>query len=219
MAEDKTTYPTIPTRSWWILRQKFNQTIPVTISPTYLASVLNVTEESARANVWSSLQRIGIIDEDGKTQNRAREWRDDMSYPEVCSTIVKEVYPTELVEAVTDPKDRETAQRWFSQRTGFGVSATRRLTSFFLLLLEAEPQNTPLAKAKGAKEPPAKIRPKRPKAKTAKVMQSKQDNKQYVDENAPNVYINLQIHVSSEATSEQIDKIFESMAKHIYQKS
>ena len=34
----------------------------------------------------------------------------------------------------------------------------------------------------------------------------------------PSVHINLEIHISSDATPDQIDKIFESMAKHIYNK-
>ena len=34
--------------------------------------------------------------------------------------------------------------------------------------------------------------------------------------NIPAININLQIHISSDASSEQIDKIFESMSKHIY---
>ena len=34
--------------------------------------------------------------------------------------------------------------------------------------------------------------------------------------NIPAININLQIHISSDASPEQIDKIFESMSKHIY---
>lgn len=34
----------------------------------------------------------------------------------------------------------------------------------------------------------------------------------------PGLNINLEIHISSDATPDQIDKIFESMAKHIYRK-
>ena len=34
--------------------------------------------------------------------------------------------------------------------------------------------------------------------------------------NVPAININLQIHISSDASPEQIDKIFESMSKHIY---
>ena len=33
---------------------------------------------------------------------------------------------------------------------------------------------------------------------------------------APTLHINIQVHISSDATAEQIDKIFESMAKHLF---
>jgi hypothetical protein len=37
--------------------------------------------------------------------------------------------------------------------------------------------------------------------------------------NSPSLHIDLQIHISSDASFEQIDKIFESIAKHLYQHS
>lgn len=37
--------------------------------------------------------------------------------------------------------------------------------------------------------------------------------------NAPTLHIDVQVHVSSEASAEQIDQIFSSMAKHLYGKS
>ncbi|MGV0025072.1 hypothetical protein [Phormidesmis priestleyi] len=36
---------------------------------------------------------------------------------------------------------------------------------------------------------------------------------------SPSLHIDLQIHISSDASFEQIDKIFESIAKHLYQRS
>ncbi|MFC3164988.1 DUF5343 domain-containing protein [Ciceribacter thiooxidans] len=35
-------------------------------------------------------------------------------------------------------------------------------------------------------------------------------------QNGPAVHIDIQVHISPESTAEQIDKIFESMAKHLY---
>jgi hypothetical protein len=32
----------------------------------------------------------------------------------------------------------------------------------------------------------------------------------------PAIHIDIQIHISPESTAQQIDKIFESMAKHLY---
>lgn len=39
-----------------------------------------------------------------------------------------------------------------------------------------------------------------------------------IDSDKPTVHIDLQIHISPSSTPEQIDKIFESISKHLYKK-
>ena len=39
-----------------------------------------------------------------------------------------------------------------------------------------------------------------------------------VKPNDPSVHIDIQIHIDSSATSEQIDQLFESMARHLYRR-
>ena len=95
MAERKTVYPMLPVNHWWALREKFKQSIPGTVTANYLATVLNMKEVSARANILPFIQKLGITDDEGKTLDRAREWRDDTMYPDVCATMAKEVYPSE----------------------------------------------------------------------------------------------------------------------------
>ena len=132
MAEKKTSFPLLPVNHWWTLREKFKQSIPGTVTANYLATVLDMKEVSARGNVLPYLLQLGIIDEDGKTLARAREWRDDTIYPDLCLTIAKEIYPPELLDAVTDPvNDRAAAERWFSNKTGAGVAAVQKMTRFF----------------------------------------------------------------------------------------
>lgn len=38
----------------------------------------------------------------------------------------------------------------------------------------------------------------------------------YANGTGPGLHIDIQIHISPESTPDQIDKIFESMAKHLY---
>lgn len=42
------------------------------------------------------------------------------------------------------------------------------------------------------------------------------EGKTQANSSAPTLHIDIQIHISSEASTDQIDKIFESMAKHLY---
>ena len=57
MATKKTSYPTLPKKHWRTLREKFKQSIPGTVTARYLAAVLNMEENFARANVLPPIQR------------------------------------------------------------------------------------------------------------------------------------------------------------------
>jgi len=53
----------------------------------------------------------------------------------------------------------------------------------------------------------------------APVTDTKSAAKAGANSNAPSLHIDVQVHVSAEASAEQIDQIFASMAKHLYGKS
>ncbi len=91
MAEQKQSFPMLPINHWWALRKKFKQSIPGVVTDSYLATVLNMQENSARANVLPYLKQLQIIDEEGKTGERAKLWRDDGHYAEVCKAIREEI--------------------------------------------------------------------------------------------------------------------------------
>ncbi|MFZ0944681.1 MAG: hypothetical protein WAN54_12315, partial [Syntrophobacteraceae bacterium] len=105
----------------------------------------------------------------------------------------------------------------------------RMFTSFYLLLLKADP--SPPADAA-----PQKLRPpvsaKQPKIQEPKVkatpaaatneIEAVENGTPLLDEKPhgshgrlPQLHINIQLHISPEASTEQIDKIFESMARHL----
>jgi hypothetical protein len=221
MAEQKQTYPMLPISHWWALRRKFKQSIPGVVTDGYLASVLNMEANSARANVLPFLKTLGLIDDDGKTGPLANKWRDDGHYAEVCKEILKKVYPQELRDAVTDASHRDQAERWFSINTGTGEGAAKRMAALYVTLLDADAskqveQGKGESKKKVAAQaskapwnhdtsqvkPPASAPPAAPPI--------------HAPAQAPGININLEIHISADSTPEQIDQIFASMAKHLY---
>lgn len=221
MAEEKqTTFPLLPVTHWWALRRKFKQSIPGTVTTNYLASVLNMQIRSAQTNVLPYLQDVGIIDEEGKTLDRARQWRDDTQYPEVCEEMRKTVYPSELLDAVANPlEDRAAVERWFGNHTGAGLVAVKKMAAFYVLLSEADPSKEPEERKRAKAESKKKTKKTAPAAtvstKTPPLPKPEQNTSLPA---SPGIYINLQVHVSSDATPDQIDKMFESMAKHIYKR-
>jgi Family of unknown function (DUF5343) len=230
MAESdaKKNYPMLPISHWWTLRKKFRQSLPGIVTDSYLATVLNMDVNSARANVLPFLKTLGIIDSEGKPLPRAKLWRDDEHYAEVCKAILKEVYPEELISAVTDPvNEKVKARRWFAQRTGVGEAASNRMVSLYSVLVEADASKEPEEKKNVPKASASKVA-----AKSQKRVQGLSDKPVAVESDksgqgnsekghstlkrGPDVNINLQIHISSDASPDQIEQIFSSMSKHLY---
>lgn len=221
MAEQKKGFPMLPIAHWWALRKKFKQSIPGVVTDNYLATVLEMGVNSARANVLPFLKTLGIIDDEGKTLERAKRWRDDEHYTEACEAMLKEVYPKDLLEAVPDPdKERIQTERWFANHTGAGQAAVRRMVALYSVLVEADASKQP-----DQDRPRSRKRDKEPaKTKTAEknatpATQQGATNSLQQLQQGPGININLEIHISADATPDQIDQIFASMAKHIYKRT
>jgi hypothetical protein len=219
MAEQKTSFPMLPIAHWWALRKKFKQSIPGVVTDNYLATVLEMEVNSARANVLPFLKTLGIIDDDGKTLERAKLWRDDAHYPEVCKAMVSEVYPAELLEAVPKPgQDRVPAERWFAHETGAGEAAVKRMAALYSVLAEADASKEPEQERGARTKKPAPEPRKAKEVKKTATARGLADTTSQQPQHPPGININLQIHISADATPDQIDQIFASMAKHIYRR-
>jgi len=98
MAE-QTSYPMFSEKSWWIVRDKFKASIPASVTTNYVKTLLTLgSDASANNNVILPMKRLGLIDEENKPTALANDWRLDDKYQTVCKTIVKNIYPTELLE-------------------------------------------------------------------------------------------------------------------------
>ena len=219
MVEKKSTFPIMPISNWWALRSRFKQSIPTIVSPGYIATVLNMKEKSAQVNIIPNLCLLGIIDADGKPLERATQWRDDKSYPIVCKELLKEVYPNELLEALPGPiLDRDDVERWFANKTGLGEKSVNKMAAFYELLSAADPSGSQglISNKKSTKQPAKSIE------QTTKSTFSKQStitppitgSKNKQDFQA-SIHLDIQIHISPDASPEQIEQIFASMAKHL----
>ena len=223
MAEKKT-FPMMAETSWWSLRSQFQKTLPSTVSVSYLKSLLGLKSDQSARNILSPLRQMGIVDDNMKPTARANEWRSDAKYADVCKAIVAEIYPSELAELFPEaPADLTAVKQWFMDVGAIGESAAYKVASTYLLLrseqIKTEIGNGRSAPNTGEKNKAPKAVTKKPAAAAAATQPeplSPPKNVVPSSQLAPTVHIDLQIHISPEASAEQIDSIFASMAKHLY---
>ena len=221
MAEGKKdVYPQMSTRWWWDLRRQFRRSLPSSITDSYLASVLNIKTSSAKSVAIPSFKLLGIMNQDGTiNDDRARAWRDDGQYPQICQAIVRELYPQELLDAFPEPSedDRRSIEQWFARQTGVGDRAARAMTTFYLMLSEADPVKAPEPMKGKAERPKAKPmrEPKVPIVEKPETIETKIKGGAEEELSIPSININIEVHISSDADTTQIDQIFASMAKHL----
>ncbi len=225
MASTSNTYPVVPAKHWWTLRVKFNQSIPATVTPSYLATVLETQKNSARANILPGLTAVGLVDDEGTPTDRAIRWRDDAEYKGVCEEMRKEIYPQELLDAVPNPSDPgDTAKRWFMGSTGLGESAVSKMVAFYSLLTDAEPsagkKTSAPKKRKRMRSRSQRKSAAQPEIEKRGSTSQEQNPRLHVGQiEMPDVRLNLEIRIDASVTLEQIDQIFASMAKHLYRQS
>ena len=214
-------YPMISERNWWVIRDKFKASVPAVVSPNYVKTLLTLSSDaSASSNVIGPLRRMGLIGDDNKPTALANDWRLDNKYKEACDSIVKGVYPTELLDLFPDSTvDRNIAKNWF-MGNGVGQGAADKMVALFILLKSGEIKEMKVSSPKkststtnGAK----KQAPSNPQIDiNLPVDKAPATNINNTSSNRPNLHIDLQIHISPESTPEQIETIFASMAKHFY---
>ncbi len=215
---DKRTFPRLPTKNWWVLREKFKQTMPNRVHADYLQSVLGLSSTASAGNLIGPLRTLGLIDDEGAPTERALDWRDDESYKQACADILAEVYPDALRSAFPSPaEDPSGVANWFSRNTGAGQGTATAMSALYTLLSAGDPEGaatkapTTTTSKNGSDERPASNRTAR-RANRSEVKATRQGNGRV----EPALNINVQVHISSDASAGQIDQIFKSMAEHLY---
>jgi hypothetical protein len=211
-------YPMMPIKSWWALRKKFRTTIPGAVTPSYLAAALSITETSARNNILPTLRKTGLVDDNGKPLPLANDWRNDAKYPEVCKRIRSTLYPQEIRDLAPDKSaSRDQVQGWFASHTASGESAAQKMASFYLMLLEANPATEAQLTVKQPKTQGKAPQPKRARKTKEEREQGEREERSPANEPSrrPSIHLDVQIHLPSDATVEQIEAIFSNMAKYL----
>jgi hypothetical protein len=211
------TFPKMPSKNWWDLRRRFQKSVPRVVDRDYVQSVLGLQSEKAAGNILAPLKALGLIDSEGKPTDLAHDWRSDDAYSTACKKIFDALYPSALIDAFPAPNpDSDGVRRWFARNAGVGDAAAQQMTQMYLLLAKADlaMEEAPVAAPVGNRVRPAKATTAPRLQKVGATRPTQPPKPTHAD--GPPVHVDIQIHIGSDASSDQIDAIFASMAKHLY---
>lgn len=220
-------YPKVAARAWATLRARAAAAPTVRFTADSVAALMQMSSpESAQRNTVGPMQRLGLVDEDGALTDRGNRWRVDSSFGDACQEILDEIYPDDLAILVDDEghPDAARVKTWFDQK-GFGASSARQMTATYVMIARKEILEPPAAES--TKATPKGSPTKKPAGKPSEPTETETPLEAVAPEppvppastnRGPTLHLDIQIHIPADATLDQIDQIFSSMAKHLYAK-
>jgi hypothetical protein len=181
-----------------------------------LAGKLGVQASAAKAYL-QQFKSVGILDEEGKPTNLVNEWRNDETYTSAITKILEQVYPSDLVGS-QPPGDANAGEiRNYFELEGLGSGTAGNKAATYVLIANSQPgdqqelsKNSPSNSTK-TKKRTKKVQPPVDRKDGPPTSHSKTKEGSFV----PELNVNLQIHISADATNEQIETIFASMGRFL----
>lgn len=226
--DGRATYPYMSPAQWYGVRARLRQSMPKGIDVDWLMAALGTSEKGAR-NALPQLRALGLIDTDGKPTSLALDLRDDEHYAQTCDAILEALYPESLLHAYDSSEaNADQVARWFMRNAHTGEATAKMQARLYLTLLRRElpsddqKPRTPRKRA-AKKTAPAKNVQSLPETNGGRSTEagsgndtSLTDHEERQQAPGPALHIDLQIHISADASDTQIDAVFKSMAKYLY---
>jgi hypothetical protein len=221
VADAKNRFPQIPATVWWGVRAILNRTPTAVFDERFMAIQLNVQEVAARQYI-AELTSVGILNEDKKATPLALDWRLDSHYHDAVEKLLKTVYPKALLDiAPHEEGDRQKATSFF-MREGLGQGAAGNKAATYFMIGSPTPNESPV-KGQEKSTPAGKAATVQQKSKstyrqTTATPPRGANGKDSGSDGIP-LNVNVQIHISADATSDQIEAIFSAMRRYLYDKT
>ena len=209
-------YPQIPTTVWWGMRTLLQKTPSAKFDESMLAAQLSVQPAAARQYV-AELKKVGILDEEGRCTDLANKWRMDETYADAVNELASAVYPEQLV-TISPPGEanRQKVKNWFMTQ-GLGEGSANNKAATYMLITNSSPGESAPARAQsngsGTKRPSqSTVKKPTKQLKGAPKSADSGQGGELID--ALPLNVNVQIHISADASADQIDAIFSAMRKY-----
>ncbi len=212
MAENNSNYPQLPKNVWRGAWQLIRKAPTRKLDEKALAAELGVQPTAARA-YSRELSKLGILEEDGTPTELAGRWRQDGSDPKIIGELLEFAYPQDLRDlAPLGDVDREKIVRWFMNE-GLGEGSAKNRAATYMVVANGISEDDEITAPR--KKPQNREKPNNSTAK--KGISRKDENKsksEGISQKAPQLAVNVQVHISPDASNDQIESIFSAMSKY-----
>jgi hypothetical protein len=197
-----------------------------TVDERLLGVQLEVQEAAARQYI-SELKGANILTDEGKATPLAQKWRLDETYADAVKDLVASIYPEGLLHvAPPGDADRSKIVNWFL-REGLGKGAAGNKAATYMLVSSPSPNEAPSRSAAqtvregggtGTRGHRATSRPQAASALVPTELAARKSGGRRANPSSESfpLHVNVQIHISADAGSEQIESIFAAMRKYLH---
>lgn len=216
MAEKTAGFPQIPARVWWGVREFLNRSPKMKFDEGSLAVTLNVQPAAARQYL-TELKRIGLLDEKGAATELGERWRHDEGYENVVEDILRSAYPEGLISiAPPGAADRAAVERWFAL-AGLGTGTAKNKAGTYIMIANDRPGEISVRAAPQRTEKvPERRQPSPPRGAAKQSADQKGARSREQSGSSFPLNLNVQIHISADASTDQIETIFAAMRKYLH---
>lgn len=218
MADKAAGFPQIPGRVWWGVRDMLNARPKMKFDDSSLAATLNVQPAAARQYL-TELKRIRLLDENGAATELGERWRHDEAYDDVIGEVLSNSYPESLINiAPPGSADRAAVERWFAH-AGLGSGTAKNKAGTYLMIANDRPGEIKVRAAPQRSERPQTERKLGSRTESARektpVAPARRVEREQLGAAFP-LNLNVQIHISADASTDQIETIFAAMRKYLH---
>lgn len=214
-------YPQLPRNVWRGVWEILRKTPKRKLDEKALSAELGVQPTAAKAYA-RELIKLGLLNEDCIPTDLANRWRQDGKDTQIIDEMLEKAYPQDLRDlAPREDADRDKVIRWFMNE-GLGEGSAKNKTATYLMVASGvsdDPETSPAPRraspvVRSKASPPAGRRADAERKEPVKQEDNDKREKAPKGQTKPDLNVNVQIHISADASVEQIEAIFSSMKRY-----
>lgn len=206
-------YPQLPKGVWRGVWSILRKTPSRKLDEMALSAELGVQPTAAKAYA-REFMKLGILDEEYRPTVLANRWRQDGEDAEIIKQILDSSYPEDLRDlAPVGDIDRGKIIRWF-MNGGLGEGSAKNRAATYIMLSEGIGEDASIPTRPTQRNNAPKQNDEKGAGRVASRAKPAAASPEAQGGFTPELAVNVQIHISADATSDQIEAIFASMKRH-----